>query len=80
MVFPLLLGQNKLIILGNRMVLRYTSAHGWATAHEREFYRQYNSILSSAAQLLGANLYTLEMLLFAKAPELLQEAFPNQEF
>jgi hypothetical protein len=79
-LFPLLLGQNKLIKLGNRMVLQYASAHGWAVAHEREFYRQYNSILSSAGQLLGANLYTLEMLLFAKAPELLQEAFPNEEF
>jgi len=79
-VFPLLLGQNKLITFGNRMVLRYASAHGWAFAHEREFYRQYNSILSSAAQLLGVNLYTLEMLLFAKAPELLQEAFPDEEF
>ncbi len=79
-VFPLLLGQNKLIKFGNRVVLRYTSTHGWAVAHEREFYRQYNQILSSAAQLLGTNLYTLEMLLFAKAPELLQEAFPNEEF
>lgn len=79
-VFPLLLGQNKLINLGNRMVRRYASAHGWAAAHEREFYQQYNSILSSAAQLLGANLYTLEMLLFAKAPELLHEEFPNEEF
>jgi hypothetical protein len=79
-VFPLLLGQNKLIRLGTKMVLRYAYAHGWAVAHESGFYRQYNSILSSAAQLLGANLYTLEMLLFAKAPELLQEAFPNDEF
>ncbi|NWG01695.1 MAG: hypothetical protein HXY44_02415 [Syntrophaceae bacterium] len=79
-LFPLLLGQNKRISLGNRMVQRYASAHNWAVAHEREFYRQYNNILSSAAQLLGSNLYTLEMLLFAKAPELLEEAFPNEEF
>lgn len=57
-VFPLLLGQNKLIKFGNRVVLRYASTHGWAVAHEREFYRQYNEILSSAAQLLGTNLYT----------------------
>jgi len=79
-LFPLLLGQNKLISFGNRMLLRYASAHGWAVAHERDFYRQYNTILSSAAYLLGSNLYTLEMLLFAKAPELLREAFPHEEF
>ncbi len=79
-LFPLLLSQNKLISFGNRMLQRYASAHGWAVAHEREFYRQYNNILSSAAQLLGSNLYTLEMLLFAKAPELLREAFPHEEF
>jgi len=78
--FPLLLGQNKLINFGNRMLQRYASAHRWAVAHESEFYRQYNNILSSAAQLLGSNLYTLEMLLFAKAPELLQEVFPNGQF
>lgn len=80
MRFPLLLGQNKLISLGSRMVLRYASVHGWPAAREGDFYRGYNNVLSSAAQLLGANLYTLEMLLFAKAPELLQEAFPDEEF
>jgi hypothetical protein len=80
MRFPLLLGQNKLISLGSRMVLRYASVHGWAIARERDFYREYNDVLSFAAQLLGVGLYTLEMLLFAKAPELLQEAFPDEEF
>jgi len=79
-VFPLLPGQNKLISLGSRMVLRYASVHGWAVARERDFYREYSDVLSSAAQFLGTNLYTLEMLLFAKAPELLQEAFPDEEF
>jgi len=79
-LFPLLLSQNKLISIGNRMLRRYASAHGWGVAHEGEFYPRYNTTLSSAAQLLGSNLYTLEMLLFAKAPELLREAFPHEEF
>ncbi len=78
--FPLLPGQNRLISLGSKMVFRHTSVHGWAVALEKDFYRQYNAVLSSAAQILGTNLYTLEMLLFAKAPELLQEAFPDEEF
>jgi hypothetical protein len=78
--FPILPGQNKLISLGSRMVLRYASLHGWTVARECDFYRDYNDVLSSAAQLLGTNLYTLEMLLFAKAPELLREAFPNEDF
>jgi len=79
-VFPLLLSQNKLVTSGNRRILQYALAHGWAFAQEGEFYRQYNSIIFSASQLLGANLYTLEMLLFAKALELLHEAFPDEEF
>jgi len=76
--FPLLASQNKLMILGNRLVLGYASIHAWAIAQERDFYQQYNSVLSSAAQLVRANLYTLEMLLFAKAPELLQLAFTDE--
>lgn len=79
-LFPLLLSQNKPISFGNRMLRPYASAHGWRVAHEGEFYARYNTILSSAAQLLGSNLYTVEMLLFAKAPELLREAFPQEEF
>src|SRR4030042_404099 len=79
-LFPLLLGQNKMISFGNRTLLRYATSHGWVVAHEREFYPKYNAILSSAAQLLGSNLYTLEMLLFAMASELLREAFPHEEF
>ncbi|MGD0662048.1 MAG: hypothetical protein ABSD38_28660 [Syntrophorhabdales bacterium] len=78
--FPLLLGQNKLINLGSRMVLRHASVHSWAVARENRFYQQYNSILSSAAQFLDVKLYTLEMLLFAKTLELLKEAFPEEEF
>ena len=80
MKFPLLSGQNKLINQGGRLVNRYAHIHGWAVAQENDFYRQYISVLSSAAQILAVNLYTLEMLLFAKAPELLQEAFPEEEF
>jgi hypothetical protein len=80
MRFPLLPGQNKLVNLGSRMVLRFTSVHGWPMVREKDFYREYNHVLSSAAQLLGADLYTLEMLLFAKAPDLLREAFPNEKF
>ena len=79
-LFPLLLSQNKLISFGNRLLRGYAFAHRWGVADEGEIYPRYNTILSSAAQLLGSNLYTLEMLLFAKAPELLQEAFPNEEF
>ena len=79
-IFPLLTGQNKLINKGSRMVRQYTTKHGWPPAQEGSFYQKYNSTLVSAAKLLDVNLCTLEMLLFAKAPELLQEAFPEEKF
>ena len=79
MIYFLISKKNFPIVAG-RMVLRHASVHGWAVARERDFYREYSDVLSSAAQFLGTNLYTLEMLLFAKAPELLQEAFPDEEF
>ena len=78
-IFPLLAGQNKRINEGTRMVRQYATKHGWLPAQEGSFYQKYNNILSAAAKLLDVNLYTLEMLLFAKAPELLQEAFPEEK-
>jgi len=79
-MFPLLTGQNKRINSGSRMVRQYATKHGWPAAKEGSFYLKYNNILSSAAKLIDTNLYTLEMLLFAKAPGLLQEAFPEEKF
>ncbi|MDP3261084.1 MAG: hypothetical protein Q8M34_10970 [Thermodesulfovibrionales bacterium] len=79
-IFPLLTGQNKRINEGSIMIRQYTTKHGWLSAQEGSFYQKYNSILSAAAKVLVVNLYTLEMLLFAKALELLQEAFPEEKF
>ena len=62
------------------MVRQYATKHGWLSAQEGGFYQKYNSILSAAAKLLDVNLCTLEMLLFAKTLELLQEAFPEEKF
>jgi hypothetical protein len=80
MKFPLLNGQNKLINQGSRKVLQYATEHGWPALQEDSFYQKYNNTLSSSAKLLNVNLYTLEMLLFAKAPVLLQEAFIQEKF
>jgi hypothetical protein len=78
-IFPQLAGQNKRINKGSRTIRQYATKHGWMPEQQAHFYQKYNDILSAAAKLLDVNLYTLEMLLFAKAPELLQEAFPEEK-
>jgi hypothetical protein len=78
--FPLLSSRNKLIERGKKAINRHASENGWQVAQQDNFYEQYKSLLSSAAFSTGAALYTLEMLLFAKAPKLLGEAFPKEGF
>jgi hypothetical protein len=78
--FPVLFGQNKLINRGSTKVREYATRYGWPTLDNKGFYEEYNNLLSIAAKPLHVKLYTLEMLLFAKAPELLQRAFPNEKF
>lgn len=79
-IFPLLAGQNKQINAGSKVVRQYAIKHNWQPVAERFFYDKYNTILSAAAKTLNVKLYTLEMLLFATAPGLLQEAFPEGKF
>jgi len=77
-LFPLLTGQNKRINEGSRIVRQYATQHGWQLVQEQSFYQKYNKILSAAANLLVVNIYTLEMLLFAKTPELLHRALSER--
>jgi hypothetical protein len=78
--FPMLFGQNKLINRRSTKVREYATMRGWPTLENKDFYEEYNNLLSIAAKPLNVKLYTLEMLLFAKAPALLQRAFPNENF
>lgn len=79
-LFPLLTGQNKLINNGSKRIRRHACEYGWAETQEEQFYQQYNAILSSVANALEVNHYTLEMLLFAYAPYLLSAAYPTEQF
>jgi hypothetical protein len=76
--FPLLYGQNNLMNEGRKKLRQYAIIHGWPTVQDGIFYQKYNNILSFAGKLLDVNACALEMLLFAKAPELLQTAFPEE--
>lgn len=78
--FPILASRNKIINMGNNLLKR----QNWRNAPTRAFYRTYLSYLkntvTSLDAKLGAAVATIEMLLFAKAEDLLREAFPNQRF
>lgn len=78
--FPLLTGQNKLINEGSKKLRQYATTHRWPAVSVRIFYLKYNSILSTVSKQLEVTPHTIEMLLFAKAPELLQSAFAEEKF
>lgn len=74
-LFPLLPSQNKLIIEGNKIIRQFATMNGWATMPKNTFYQKYNHSLSVVANRLGLTPHTIEMILFAKAPELFRESF-----
>ena len=79
-LFPLLEGQNKLIKRATARLRQYAAQQHWALLGAQEFYRRYIKVISKAAINLGFPLYTVEMLLFAKAEDLYKKAFPNDQF
>ena len=76
-LFPVLPGRNKSIMCASDLLRQYAAQHRWARLNAREFYRRYIQVISMAAVNLGCPLYTVEMLLFARAEDLGREAFPN---
>jgi hypothetical protein len=75
-LFPVLPSRNNVIKRGNVLLKK---SH-WQRAGNANFYQQYLGYLHSTFSALEKNdisIATIEMLLFAKAEELLKQAFPQ---
>jgi hypothetical protein len=77
MLFPILPSRNKKVALGNKLIRKTAKAESWTKAYDETFYKQYLNILKSVANELDSDISTIEMLLFAKAEELVDKTFPN---
>ena len=77
MLFPILPSRNKKVALGNKLIKKIAKAKSWIKAYDETFYKQYLNILKSVANELDSDISTIEMLLFAKAEELVDKTFPN---
>ena len=76
-LFPVLPSRNKIVAIGNKLIKDTAKSESWEKANEENFYTQYLKILNYVAIELSTNISTIEMLLFAKAEELVQDAYPN---
>ncbi|MDA9357098.1 hypothetical protein N9R05_02680, partial [Flavobacteriaceae bacterium] len=76
-LFPVLSSRNKIVALGNKLIKATSKEESWEKAYEENFYTQYLKILNSVAKELSTDVSTIEMLLFAKAEELVQKTYPN---
>lgn len=73
-LFPILSSQNKRIIIANRQLKKMAKESGWKKADESSFYNEYLNLLSTVSKGLNTNISTVEMLLFAKAEQLIENA------
>jgi len=74
-LFPVLSSRNKTVALGNKLIKKTAKIESWKKAYEENFYKQYLRILKSVAVKLETDISTIEMLLFAKAEELVEKVF-----
>jgi hypothetical protein len=63
-----------------KKIKHYAAQHDWSKAKSLECYRHYLDLIRNVAEscrLPSIPIYTIEMLLFAQAEELLLQAFPT---
>jgi len=81
-LFPCLPSQNMTIALANRLFRNLVKERGLDILGDSEFYSIYMKLLkgtiSTLAEYDGIGVFTLEMLLFSFAEELLEKAFPGR--
>ena len=76
-LFPVLASQNKTITMANKKFKEISKSEKWDKKKEFFFYKEYLNILKRVAEELDTNISTVEMLLFAKAEELIGIALKN---
>ena len=74
-LFPVLPSRNKIVAIGNKLIKATAKSESWKKAYEENFYTQYLKILNYVAKELNSDISTIEMLLFAKAEELVQDTY-----
>ena len=79
-LYPLLPSQNKIITNANKRFKIIAKMQKWRVCDEATFYMQYLDILKEAAKKLNTNISTIEMLLFAKAEQLIDIALKNEDY
>lgn len=77
-LFPVLSSRNKIVATGNKLIKKIAKIEGWKIAYEENFYTQYLRIIKTVAEQLGTDISTIEMLLFAKAEELVAKVFKDE--
>jgi hypothetical protein len=72
-LFPILSSRNNIIIKGNLKIKEISMNESWSKLSNNDFYTEYIKLLKTVAKELTTNISTIEMLLFAKAEELVTE-------
>jgi hypothetical protein len=78
-LFPILMGQNKRVNKAGQIISDHAFKNKWQKLGADKFYKRYLEIISEAATQLNCDIYTVEMLLFARVLSLFEKAFPNEE-
>lgn len=77
MCFPLLSSRNRKVAKGNLKFKKILQTECWSKSSDNAFYNQYLEILNEVKGQLDTDISTIEMLLFAKAEELVIKVFGN---
>ena len=82
--FPIPSSRNNIIGTGAKYIKKEATNTKWKSAEESDFYMKYLKYLENSVSVfdkkLNVELFTIEMLLFAKSEELVCLAFPNKKF
>ena len=78
LMYPVNLFRMPLCLNANVIIKDTAKTESWKKANVNNFYIQYLKILNTAAKELNTNISTIEMLLFAKAEELVETTFKNK--
>ena len=76
-LYPILSSRNKVVAAGNKYIKEKAKEERWTKADDSIFYKEYLNLLKTTAQKTNSDVSTIEMLLFAKAEELVQQTKPK---
>ena len=73
-LFPILASRNNVIKLANSEIKIISKEENWNRISNKDFYNNYLILLNSVAEELNSDISTIEMLLFAKAEEVVKNS------